>query len=167
MLEPPVFNLHVDLFMLEPPVLHLDLFVLEPPVLHVDLVMLEPLISHVDLTLLEFPVLHADSADTSPSFSDLNGPGQIIFGTSVCLFFCYSILLIFQSTMSKLFGVGCFEDSYVSLTIFQLYRDLEAGDTQSQKFNWVDWESNPEPLCSRRQELNNHSTIVAPCNVLS
>ena len=35
---------------------------------------------------------------------------------------------------------------YVALTIFQSYRDLEAGDTQSLKSKWQDLGSNSRPL---------------------
>ena len=35
---------------------------------------------------------------------------------------------------------------YVALAVFQPYRDLEAGDNQSLKFNWQDRESNRKPI---------------------
>ena len=47
------------------------------------------------------------------------------------------------------------------LTIFQSYRDLEAGDTLSLKFKRRDQESNPGSLVFKLSELN-HSTIATP-----
>ena len=42
---------------------------------------------------------------------------------------------------------------YVALSVFQSYRDLEAGDNQSLKFEWRDRESNPGPLAPQAKRL--------------
>ena len=54
-------------------------------------------------------------------------------------------------------GLG-FVRIYVVLTIFQSYRDLQAGDTLKFKLRWRG--SNPGPLAL--QVKSDHSTIVAP-----
>ena len=46
--------------------------------------------------------------------------------------------------------------------VCQPYCDLEAGDNQSLKFKWRDWESNPDLLLRKPcQERNHHSTTAA------
>ena len=47
---------------------------------------------------------------------------------------------------------------YVTLAIFQPYRDLQAGDTQSLKLLLRDRESNPGPLLRKLD----HNTTAAP-----
>ena len=42
---------------------------------------------------------------------------------------------------------------YVTLSVFQPYRDFEAGDNQSLKFKWRGGESNPGPLAPQAKSL--------------
>ena len=42
---------------------------------------------------------------------------------------------------------------YVALAVFQPYRDLEAGYTQSLKFEWRGGEPNPGPLAPQAKSL--------------
>ena len=42
---------------------------------------------------------------------------------------------------------------YLTLAVFQPYRDLEAGDKQSLKFKWRGRESNPGPLALQAKSL--------------
>ena len=49
---------------------------------------------------------------------------------------------------------------YVPLIIFQSYRDSEAGDTQSLKLKWRDWESNPRPLALQARSLTTALPIM-------
>ena len=49
--------------------------------------------------------------------------------------------------------VGLFWRFYVASTIFQSYRDLEAGDTQSLKSEWRDPDSNSGPLALQAKSL--------------
>ena len=50
-------------------------------------------------------------------------------------------------------GLGWFGLLYVTLTIFQSYRDLETGYTLSLKSNWRDPGSNPGPLTPQAKSL--------------
>ena len=50
---------------------------------------------------------------------------------------------------------------YVALAVFQLYRDLEAGDNQSLKIQVARRGIEPRTSCSASQELN-HSATAAP-----
>ena len=50
------------------------------------------------------------------------------------------------------FGLVLFR-IYVSLAVFQPYRDLEAGDNKSLKFKWRGGESNPGPLAPQAKSL--------------
>ena len=52
---------------------------------------------------------------------------------------------------------GLNDDFYVVSTLFQSYRDLEAGDNQSMKSYWRDRGSNPEPLAPQA----GHSSRIA------
>ena len=54
--------------------------------------------------------------------------------------------------------------NYIALAVFQPYRDLEAGDDQSMKFNWRGGKSNPAPLTSQAKSLTTRSWLL-PANL--
>ena len=49
---------------------------------------------------------------------------------------------------------------YVALAVFQPYRELEAVDNQSLKFEWRGRESNPGPLALEAKSLTTRSTAL-------
>ena len=49
---------------------------------------------------------------------------------------------------------------YIALAVFQLYRNLKAGDNQSLKFKWSGGESNPGPLAPQAKELKYSATTT-------
>ena len=49
---------------------------------------------------------------------------------------------------------------YVALAVFQPYRDLEAGDSQSLKFKWRGRESNPGPLAPQAKSLTTRPPLL-------
>ena len=56
------------------------------------------------------------------------------------------------SSKLKHWMLGCFEDFQQSFSDI-IYRNLDAGDTQSLKFKWRDQVSNPEPLAPKAESL--------------
>ena len=52
---------------------------------------------------------------------------------------------------------------YVTLTVFQPYRYLEAGDNQSLKFKWRGEESNPVPLALQDKSLTTRLSPLPIC----
>ena len=53
---------------------------------------------------------------------------------------------------------------YVTLAVFQPYRDLEAGDNQSLKFKWRGGESNPAPLAPQAKSLTTRPPPLHWCD---